>query len=105
MCCMWRAGQISRFPLPTGPFLALVAGSKRYFGGIFTYKGTGFVTNLADLQETKLAAMQFIPRVNQGPEFAKAQATDPTLKPLFQEAASADLQFRMRGGLLYHVAK
>ena len=53
-------------------------------------KGPGLVANPADLQETKLAAMQITPRVDQGPEFAEAQATDPALEPLFQQAASAD---------------
>ena len=49
--------------------------------------------------------MQITPRVDQGPEFAEAQVTDPALKTLFQQAMSADPQFKMRGGLLYHVAK
>ena len=74
--------------------------------GVFLpIKGPGLVANPADLQETKLAAMQITPRVDQGPEFAAAQAADPALEPLFQQAASADPQFRMRGGLLYHIAK
>ena len=74
--------------------------------GVFLpIKGPGLVINPVDLQETKLTAMQITPRVDQGPEFAEAQATDPALKPLFQQAASADPQFMKRGGLLYHVAK
>ena len=68
-------------------------------------KGPGLVTNPADLQETKLAAMQVIPRVDQRPEFAAAQAADPALEPLFQRAASANPQLGTRGGLLYHVVK
>ena len=60
---------------------------------------------MVDLQERKLMAMQITPRVDQGPEFAEAQAADPALKPLFQQAASADPQFRMRGDLLYHVTR
>ena len=68
-------------------------------------KGKGLIVNLVDLQETKLTAMQITPRVNQGPEFAAEQAADPALEPLFQQAASADPQFRMRGGLLNHIVK
>ena len=40
--------------------------------------------------------MQVIPRVDQGLEFAAAQAADPALEPLFQQAVSADPQFRMK---------
>ena len=47
-------------------------------------KGPGLVANPADLQETKLVAMQITPRVDQGLEFAEAQATNPALEPLFQ---------------------
>ena len=74
--------------------------------GVFLpIKGLGLVINPADLQETKLMAMQVTPRVDQGPEFAEAQAADSELKPLFLQAVSADPQLRMRGGLLYHVVK
>ena len=50
-------------------------------------------------------AMQITPRADQGAELAAAQAANPELEPLFQQAASSDPQFRMKGGLLYHVAK
>ena len=68
-------------------------------------KGPGLVVNPADLQEIKLTAMQITPRVDQGPEFAAVQAADPALETLFQQVASADPQFRMRGGLLYYIVK
>ena len=78
---------------------------KGTLGVFLPMKGPGLVVNPVDLQETKLTAMQITPRVDQGLEFAAAQAIDPALEPLFQRTASADPQFRMRGGLLYHIAK
>ena len=68
-------------------------------------KGPGFIANPVDLQETKLAAMQITPRVDQGLEFTEAQATNPALEPLFWWAASADPQLKTRDGLLYHIVK
>ena len=45
---MWRRGQIPRFPLPTGPFPALVEGYEEGTLGIFLpIKGPGLVTNPA----------------------------------------------------------
>ena len=84
------------------PSLRAVEGTLEVF---LPMKGPGLVVNPVNLQETKLTAMQIISRVDQGPEFAAVQATNPALEPVFQQAVSADPQFRTRGELLYHVAK
>ena len=72
------------FYSPLGHFQHLLWAVEGILGVFLPIKGLGLIINLADLQETKLMAMQVIPRVDQGPEFAAAQATDPALEPLFQ---------------------
>ena len=79
---MQPGGQISRFSLPTGPFLAFVA-VEGTMGVFLPMKGSGLVVNPVDLQATKLTAMQITPRVDQGPQFSAAKAADPELEPLF----------------------
>ena len=106
MRCMWHAEvKYQGFHSPLGHFWPLLWAVEGTLGVFLPMKGPRLVVNPVDLQETKLTAMQIIPRVDQGPEFAAAQAANPALKPLFQQAVSADPQFRTRGGLLYHVAK
>ena len=72
------------FHSPLGHFQPLLWAVEGTLGVFLPMQGPGLVAHLTDLQETKLTAIQITPRVDQGPEFAEAQAANPALEPLFQ---------------------
>ena len=72
------------FHSPLGHFWPLLWAVEGTLGVFLPMRGPELVVNPVDLQQTKLVAMQITPRVNQGLEFAAAQATNPALEPLFQ---------------------